>query len=136
MKRLFILAFVAFSLETCLACMAYAAGNYRNFKVSVYSRVYEVNRMADLDWLQSRWDEMSRQVKIDKIYLETRRDMVVAEKETLEKAKRFFEDRNVEVAGGGFFGFGMNTEKRLTYPVRIKPHSYRVFSGVKSSDSP
>ncbi|MBN2241721.1 MAG: hypothetical protein JW793_03450 [Acidobacteria bacterium] len=83
-----------------MACPVQAAGHYRNFRVSVYARVFEVNRMGDTEWLQSRWDEMSRQVKIDKIYLETHRDMVVADRETLEKAKRFFQERNVEVAGG------------------------------------
>jgi len=35
-------------------------------------------------------------------------------------------------APGGFFGFGAGSEKRLTYPVRIKPHSYRVFSAAPS----
>ncbi len=100
MKRLLVLAFLALKLGVCLACSAYAAGNYKNFKVSVYARVYEVNRMGDPAWLQPRWEEMSRQVKIDKIYLETHRDMVVAEKEILQNAKRFFQNHNIEVAGG------------------------------------
>ncbi len=79
---------------------AYSAGNYRNFTVSVYARVYEVRRMGDLNWLEPRWNELSRQVKIDKIYLETHRDMQVADKETIIKLKRFFQDRGIVVAGG------------------------------------
>ncbi len=78
----------------------HAEGHYRNFEVSVYARVYEVRQMADLAWLEPRWNEMSRQVGIDKIYLETHRDMVVADKETVTRARRFFEDRGVRVAGG------------------------------------
>ncbi len=77
-----------------------AAGHYRNLKVAVYARVYEVRQMGDLNWLEPRWNELSRQVGIDKIYLETHRDMVVADKETVTKVKGFFENRGVRVAGG------------------------------------
>ena len=77
-----------------------AQGNYQNFTVSVYARVYEVIRMDDLNWLEPRWNEMSRQVKIDKIYLETHRDMKVAGNETIGKLKRFFQGRGISVAGG------------------------------------
>jgi len=100
MKHLCILASAFLSLVAGLPVSSYGAGHYRNFKVSVYARVFEVNRMADPGWLEPRWKEMSSQVKIDKIYLETHRDMVVADKDALEKAKRFFEARGVEVAGG------------------------------------
>jgi hypothetical protein len=56
--------------------------------------------MGDLGWLEPRWNELSRQVKIDKIYLETHRDMKVAERETILKLKRFFQARGIVVAGG------------------------------------
>lgn len=36
---------------------------------------------------------------------------------------------------GGFFGFGISGKKRLTYPIRIMPHSYRVFPAKRSADS-
>jgi hypothetical protein len=78
----------------------FATGSYKNFKASIYARVYEVRQMGDLGWLEPRWNEISRQAKIDKIYLETHRDMVVADRETLLKAKKFFEDRGIQVAGG------------------------------------
>ncbi len=79
---------------------ARAAGKYNNFVVSVYARVYEVRQMGDLSWLEPRWNEISRQVKIDKIYLETHRDMVVADRDTVNRLKKFFADRGVRVAGG------------------------------------
>jgi hypothetical protein len=75
-------------------------GRYQNFIASVYARVYEVRQMGNLGWLESRWNELSRQAKIDKVYLETHRDMIVADRETLLKAKRFFQDRGIKVAGG------------------------------------
>jgi hypothetical protein len=100
MKRTIVIRVSIFLLSALVPYSAGAAGNYRNFKVSVYARVYEVLRMDDLTWLEPRWNEMSRQVKIDKIYLETHRDMKVAGKSTILKLKRFFQDRGIEVAGG------------------------------------
>ncbi len=73
---------------------------YENFKTAIYARVYEVNQMADLNWLQERFDLMSRHAHIDKIYLETHRDMVVADEATITQARQFFEARGVSVSGG------------------------------------
>jgi hypothetical protein len=75
-------------------------GKYQNFAASIYARVYEVRQMGDPAWLEPRWKEISRQVKIDKIYLETHRDMVMAEKSTILKVKKFFEDQAIRVSGG------------------------------------
>jgi hypothetical protein len=99
MKR--ILASVSTLLFLALLIPAsLAGGNYKNFVASIYARVYEVRQMADPAWLQPRWEEIARQVKVDKVYLETHRDMIVAEKDTLLKAKKFFQDRGIKVAGG------------------------------------
>ncbi|RHO72277.1 hypothetical protein DW083_09310 [Parabacteroides sp. AF48-14] len=76
------------------------AGNYKSFKVSVYTRAYEVEKMKDLHWLDSTWTIISSQVKVDKIYLETHRDLLIVPDKTLEQAKKFFQDRGVEVGGG------------------------------------
>jgi hypothetical protein len=77
-----------------------SAIGYQNFKVSVYCRAQEVNQMGDANWLEKSWNEVSRQVKVDKVYLETHRDVVLVNEETVKKARRFFEDRGIEVAGG------------------------------------
>src|SRR5215471_13505435 len=76
------------------------AGHYRNFVVAVYSRVYEVLPMKDPAWLAARWKVIASQVRVDKIYLETQRDQVIAEDETIAVARRFFEGEGVRVAGG------------------------------------
>ena len=73
---------------------------HRNFKVSVYVRAYEVEKMADAEWLESTWKTISDQLDVDKIYLETHRDMKLVDDATLEKAKAFFRARGIEVAGG------------------------------------
>jgi hypothetical protein len=76
------------------------AGHYNGFKVSVYTRAYEVEKMKDLHWLDSTWNIISSQVKVDKIYLETHRDLLIVPGETLEQAKKFFQGKGIEVGGG------------------------------------
>jgi len=76
------------------------AEGYRNFTAAIYARAYEVIQMRDLDWLQSRFDVMSRRLKATKIYLETHRDTLMPDRETIIAAKRFFEERGIQTAGG------------------------------------
>lgn len=73
---------------------------YDNFKVAVYCRAYEVKEMADPAWLEERWQELSRQVHVDKIYLEVHRDLLIVDDKTLDAAKAFFEAHGVKTAGG------------------------------------
>ncbi|WP_319226280.1 hypothetical protein [Draconibacterium orientale] len=94
MKRIFILLVMAGI--TLLS----QAGNYKNYKVSVYVRAYEVEKMKDLNWLDSTWTIISNQIKVDKIYLETHRDLLIVPDETLEQAKQYFLDKGLEVGGG------------------------------------
>ena len=77
------------------------AQHYQNFKVSVYCRAYEVRQMGDTtNYLKPLWNEISRQLKVDKVYLETHRDLIIVNQDTLNIAKKFFKDRGIEVAGG------------------------------------
>lgn len=77
------------------------AQHYKNFKVSIYCRAYEVRKMADTtNYLKPRWNEITRQLKVDKVYLETHRDLIVVPQKTLDIAKKFFRDRGIEVWGG------------------------------------
>ena len=96
MKRFLILALI---MSMGISLVGHA-GNYKSFKVSVYTRAYEAEKMKDLHWLDSTWTIISSQVKVDKIYLETHRDLLIVPDKTLEQAKKFFQDRGVEVGGG------------------------------------
>ena len=85
----------------CMVCnMTMQAKAYESFKVSIYVRAYEVDKMKDIHWLDSTWNVISQQLEVDKIYLETHRDLLVVEDATLEQAKKFFHDRGIETAGG------------------------------------
>jgi hypothetical protein len=110
MKRFSVCVFL-FATMTGLTA---SAGHYNGFKVSVYTRAYEVEKMKDLNWLDSTWTIISSQLKVDKIYLETHRDLLIVADATLEQAKKFFLDRGVEVGGG------------ITYTIN-EANSYETF---------
>lgn len=93
--------FLFVSLLLCMVCnMTMQAKAYERFKVSIYVRAYEVDKMKDMHWLDSTWTVISQQLKVDKIYLETHRDLLIVDDATLEQAKKFFHDRGIETAGG------------------------------------
>lgn len=73
---------------------------YHNFNVAIYCRVYEVIEMKNLDWLKERFEVMSQSIKVGKVYLETHRDLVVADEATIQGARQFFTERGIQVAGG------------------------------------
>ncbi len=87
--------FVLIILSFC-----YSAEGYQNFKVAVYVRAQEVQKMSEPNWLEENWDIISQQVKVDKVYLEPHRDELLVDEETVTKAKKFFESKGIEVAGG------------------------------------
>ncbi len=76
------------------------AGGYENFNLAIYCRVYETQQMSNLDWLEKRIEYLQQHVKVDKIYLETYRDMILADRETVVKAKKFLEKKGIRVSGG------------------------------------
>jgi len=89
-----------FVILLVLSGFSAAADPCQNFNVAVYSRVYEVQKMADPDWLETSYELMSSHLGIDKIYLETHRDMVVIDEDDLIRIKTFFKDRGVRTSGG------------------------------------
>lgn len=83
-----------------LSSFAAAGQQYKNFRVAVYSRAYETREMGKREYIEPIWNELSAQLKVDKIYLETHRDLVIVDQPTLDAAKQFFKSRGVAVAGG------------------------------------
>ena len=99
--------------------------SYRNFNIAIYARVYEVQKMADLDWLKSRFDVMQRYIKVDKVYLETHRDMVVAEEATIEQARDFLDKSRCESISGGIT-YTTNERNRLQAYCYTKPETRQM----------
>lgn len=77
-----------------------SADRYTHFKAAVYSRAQETRMMGDPDWLKPRWEQITRFLPADKIYLETHRDGIIVDDATLEAAKAFFRGRGVKTSGG------------------------------------
>ena len=93
-----------------------AASAYQNFHVAIYCRAQEVQKMADPAWLEASWQAVSREVHVDKVYIETHRDRILVDDATLEAAKKFFESKGVAVAGGITF--------TVSEPNRFETFSY------------
>jgi hypothetical protein len=75
-------------------------GKYNSFKVAIYTRAQDVVKLGNQSYLDETWKLISDQLTIDKIYLETHRDRVIVEDDVIERVKRFFTDKGIEVAGG------------------------------------
>ena len=108
-------AWSALAAAILMAC-ALPARAYENFKVAIYCRAQEVQKMADPKWLADSWDAVSREVHVDKVYIETHRDRILIDDATLEAVKKFFAARGVAVAGGITF--------TVSEPNRFETFSY------------
>jgi len=95
---LFLLAFT--SLLPGMAPAQALPPAHENFKVAVYIPVSVVEQMKDPAWLASSWNEISSQVKVDKVYIESYRSGVLADDALLESVKAYFAARGVQTAGG------------------------------------
>ncbi len=105
--------------------MPHTTDRYKNFTVAVYCTVYDVQKMADLVWLEQRFDVISRYVRVNKVYLETHRDAVIAPEATLIQAKQFFAARGVETSGG--ITYTVNERNRFqTYCYSNPEHRRKV----------
>jgi hypothetical protein len=79
-----------------LAC----AGNYANFSVAIYIPVNVVQSFDNPQKLAGDWNTISRQLKVDKVYIEVQRDRRLLTDEQAGRVKQFFLDHGVQVAGG------------------------------------
>ena len=93
MKRFFLFVLLAFGVN----CFA---GNYTNFDVAIYIPVNVVKSFEDPQKLSDDWSRISRQLKVDKVYIEVQRDRQTNSDALLEQVKKFFLDHGVQVAGG------------------------------------
>lgn len=96
-------------------------GKFQNFKVSTYIRAQDVARMADDKFLNQTWETVSSQVDLDKIYLETHRDAFTVDEKTMQKVKKFFLSKGLEVGGG------------ITY-TRSEPTDFETYSYARENE--
>lgn len=96
------LRFLFLIFAAALPCLKINAAppKHDQFRVAVYIPVFVVEKMKDPAYLESSWKDLSSQVGVDKVYIETYRSGTMAEDALLETVKKFFTDHGVQVAGG------------------------------------
>ena len=80
--------------------LAQQGGGDENFTAAIYTRYYEVQKMADTRWMEASYARLAASVKAGKIYLETHRDRQLVDEATLNQAIAYFRGQGLEVAGG------------------------------------
>ena len=111
----------------CLRLGAAPAPSHDQFHVAVYIPVGVVEQMKDPAWLQKSWDQISSQVKVDKVYIETYRSGLVADDALIDSVKKFFVDHGVQVAGGiAYVGGGDNAGRVGNFkpPQKVEPGQF------------
>ena len=97
---LFVLTALAVNAQTP-ALSGQARGHYQSFIVSTYATQRTVQALinGNLDPAAS-WSNLTRNLKIDKIYIEVMRNHTLVDESGLEKLKKFYQDQGVQVCGG------------------------------------
>jgi len=74
---------------------------YTNLSIAVYFRYQEVQSTPEsLAQFAASWAEVEKQVKVDKVYLETTRNRQLATEAAVTAMKKFFQDRGIKVSAG------------------------------------
>jgi|GEM_PF-29387 len=90
---------MAIFIASLFSPSAFAEPKYKNFRVAIYVTRDTVNQWANPQALQTAFDNMSRQVKFDKVYLEVASGKSFTREETIDPIKKFFLDHGIEVSG-------------------------------------
>lgn len=82
------------------AVPAWAQGHHKSFVVSTYAIQSTVQGLMNGNPDPARsWSTLTRNLKIDKLYLEVMRNHTLVDEAGLEQLKKFYQDQGVEVCG-------------------------------------
>jgi hypothetical protein len=121
-----------------------AQGHYQSFIVSTYATQGTVQWLmdGDLDPAES-WSNLTRNLKIDKIYLEVMRNHTLVDEAGLEKLKKFYQDQGVQVCGGlafsiseanGYEGFDYADPENRAFAKKAVEMAARHFDEILLDD--
>ena len=89
------------ALAFLCSVVAAQAGGYTNLSIAVYFRYQEVHSIpSNLDRFSNQWANVEKQVRVDKVYLETTRNTQLATEADVTTLKKFFNDRGIRTSGG------------------------------------
>src|SRR5271157_6044389 len=75
--------------------------SYRNFNVALFVELADMRRMAsDPRWMAESWDLVCRNLKVNKVWLETYRDGQQTAEADVLKVKAFFASKGIKTSGG------------------------------------
>jgi len=74
---------------------------HQNFKVALYIRALDIAPLhGDITPFKERFEMIRRNVDLDKVYIETHRDLVIPDETTLMALKDYFRELGIQTAGG------------------------------------
>jgi len=123
---------------------SFAQGHYKSFIVSTYAVQGTVQGLmnGNPDPAQS-WAMLTRNLKIDKIYIEVMRNHTLVDEAGLDKLKKFFQDQGVEVCGGlaysisesnGYQGFDYADPENREFAKKAAEMAARHFDEILLDD--
>ena len=117
---------------------------YTNLSLAVYFRYQEVQSIPDnLAQFATSWANLEKQVKVDKVYLETTRNHQLATEAAVTAMKKFFQDRGIKVSGGlgltvnegnGFQGYCYSTPAEREKVKAMAEFTARFFDEIILDD--
>ena len=139
-QPLWLIAFLAFGF-VLPAC---AQGHYKSFIVSTYAIQRTVQSLADGDMDPAEtWSNLTRNLKVDKIYIEVMRNHTLVDEAALEKLKKFYQSQGVEVCGGlafsvseanGYQGFDYADPENRAFAKKAVEMAARHFDEILLDD--
>ncbi len=98
-KRLLRVLVLSAALVPAVTGHLQAVDTQKSFETVIYVPVAGTLKMKDPQWLESTWAQISSQLHVDKVYLETYRSRVLADDQVIAAAQKFFSAHGVKVAG-------------------------------------
>lgn len=78
-----------------------SANSYENFRVAIYLRSLDVAALGgDITPFKEHFNMLSRQVKVNKVYIETHRDLVIPDESMIIAIRDYLKELGVESSGG------------------------------------
>jgi hypothetical protein len=127
-----------------LAFSVRGQGHYKSFIVSTYATEGTVQSLMNgrLDPAES-WTNLTRNLKVDKIYLEVMRNHTLVDEAGLDKLKKFYQDKGVQVCGGlafsvsesyGFQSFDYADPENRAFAIQAVQMAARHFDEILLDD--
>ena len=137
-------ALVILLLLVAVSLPAKAQGHYKSFIVSTYIIHGTAQSMINGNTnLEQSWATLTRNLKIDKVYIEVMRNNTLVDENGIERVKKFFQDKGVQVCGGlaysisesnGYQGFDYADPKDRAFARKAVELAARHFDEVLLDD--